>query len=997
MNALLCALLLSAPLYSELRWRPIGPIRGGRTKAAAGVPQKPGTFYMGAVNGGVFRTDDYGRTWMPLFDDQPSGSIGALAVAPSDPETIYVGSGEGLQRPDLSTGDGVYRSNDGGRSWKHLGLRDGQQIPQIAVDPKDARKLFVAVLGHPYGPNQERGLFRSLDGGESFEKVLYVDEDTGAVDVVIDPQNSQNVYSTLWEARQAPWENGKWSGPGSGFYKSADGGAHFRKAGKGLPDFEHQQLGRIGITVAPSMPSRLYATVQTGDQGRLWRSDDSGETFVQINDDPRPAERADDFAEVKVDPKNPDVVYTASVVVWRSADGGKTFSAFRGAPGGDDYHRLYIDSANPRVIMIAGDQGAIITVNEGESWSSWYNQPTAQMYHLTADNAFPYRLCGGQQESGSACVSSRGPDGAITFREWHPAGFEEYGYAAPDPRDPDLVYGAKVMRWDRRTGDLQTISPQAVRGPDYRVVRTQPLVFSPVDSRLLFFASNKVWATRDGGQHWSGISPDLTRKTWTPPPNVGKYAKDAQVTQRGVVYALAPSSKDKNVLWAGTDDGLVHRTTDGGKTWHEVTPKQLVAWAKVSILEAGHFDTRTAYAAINTFRLDDLRPHLLRTHDGGKTWTEITGGLPSTAPSNVIREDPRRKGLLYCGTEEAPWVSFDDGDHWLPLRLNLPATSIRDLIVKDDDLAIATHGRGFYILDDRQPLLELTDRIAAEPMHLFTPTQAMRIRFDTNEDTPLPPDEPFSQNPPEGAAIDYLLASEAPLTLEILDSQGQLFRRYTSEDELPDVEDDGNIPRWWIRPPRRPANTPGLHRFIWDLHGAKLATPLLGYPSSAVPHDTPKEPRGPWALPGKYTVRLTQGERTQSQALVLVADPRWKTKPGGLRQQFELSRRIAAALQDCDAALSKVRAARKEHPGDASLTALEGEEEGPEKPAAGGARKRKALDPQPALVPWTARLASLYELLQSTDAAPTPQAAATVEKTLAQTSSLVAKARAIAH
>jgi photosystem II stability/assembly factor-like uncharacterized protein len=989
MNALLCALLLSAPLYSELRWRPIGPIRGGRTKAAAGVPQKPGTFYMGAVNGGVFRTDDYGRTWTPLFDDQSSGSIGALAVAPSDPETIYVGSGEGLQRPDLSTGNGVYRSNDGGKSWKHLGLRDGQQIPQIAVDPKDARRLFVAVLGHPYGPNSERGLFRSQDGGESFEKVLYLDENTGAADVVIDPQNPQNVYATLWEARQAPWENGSFRGPGSGFYKSTDGGALFRKAGTGLPDFEHGKLGRIGIAVAPSRPWRLFATVQTGDEGRLWRSDDAGETFVQINDDPRPAERADDFAEVKVDPKNPDVVYTASVVVWRSGDGGKTFSAFRGAPGGDDYHRLYIDPVNPRVIMIAGDQGAIITVNEGESWSSWYNQPTAQMYHLTADNAFPYRLCGGQQESGSACVSSRGPDGAITFREWHPAGFEEYGYAAPDPLDADIVYGAKVMRWDRRTGDIQVISPQAVRGPDYRVVRTQPLVFSPVDPRLLFFASNKVWKTRDGGQQWVSISPDLTRKTWAVPPNAGKYAKETQVSQRGVVYALAPSPLDKDLLWAGTDDGLVHRTTDGGKTWHEVTPKQLVPWAKVSSLEAGHFDAQTAYAAINTFRLDDLRPHLLRTHDGGKTWTEITAGLSPNAPSNVIREDPRRKGLLYCGTEEAPWVSFDDGDHWLPLRLNLPATSIRDLIVKDDDLAIATHGRGFYILDDRQPLLEMTDQIAAQPLHLFAPARALRIRFDTNDDTPLPPDEPFSQNPPDGASIDYLLASEGLVTLEILDSQGQLFRKYTSEDELPEVDDDGNIPRWWIRPPRRPASAPGLHRFVWDLHGSKLATPLLGYPSSAIPHDTPKEPRGLWALPGKYTVRLTQGGRSQSQPLILVADPRWKTKPAGLRRQFELSKRIAAALRDCDAALTTVRAARKDHPQDASLTALEGAEE------EDAPRRRGAREEPPALVPWTARLTSLYQLLQSTDAAPTPQAVAELEKTLAQAARLIAKARSI--
>jgi photosystem II stability/assembly factor-like uncharacterized protein len=988
MHLLLLGLLAVAPLYQELRWRPIGPIRGGRTKAAAGVPQKPGTFYIGVVNGGVFRTDDYGRTWTPIFDDQPSASIGALAIAPSDPETIYVGSGEGLQRPDLSVGDGMYRSNDGGRTWKHLGLRDAQQIPQIAVDPKDAKKLFVAVLGHPFGPNEERGLYRSLDGGETFEKVLFVDENTGAADVVIDPRDPRNVYAVLWESRQAPWENGTFHGEGSGFYKSIDGGAHFKRAGAGLPDFEHKDLGRIGIAIAPSMPNRLFATVQTGeDDGRLWRSDDAGETFAQINDDPRPADRPSDFAEVKVDPKNADVVYTASVVTWRSTDGGKTFSALRGAPGGDDYQRLYIDPNDTKVILLAGDQGGVITVNGGETWSSWYNQPTAQMYHVTADNAFPYRLCGGQQESGSACVSSRGNDGAITFRDWHPAGIEEYGYAAPDPLNPDIVFGAKVSRWDRRSADVQDVSPRPRREEGYRVLRTQPLVFSPLDPRLLYFASNTVWKTRDGGRSWTSISPDLTRKTWNVPPSVGKYSKKVEVTQRGVVYALAPSFKDKNVLWAGTDDGLIHRTKDGGKTWQDVTPKELVPWAKVSVLEAGHFDAKTAYAAINTLRLDDLRPHLFRTHDAGKTWTEISKGLPQDAPTNVIREDPLRKGLLYCGTEQAPYVSFDDGESWWPLRLNLPATSIRDLIVKDQDLAIATHGRGFYILDDRQPLLELSDEVAREPFHLFRPAQAWRIRFDTNTDTPLPPDEPFSQNPPDGAVVDYLLAGEESVKLEILDSQGRVFRAYTSEDPLPQVIDDGNVPRWWVRPPTRPAKTPGLHRFVWDLHGEKPPTPLAGYPIAAVPHDTPKEPRGPWAIPGRYTVRLTQGTRTRSLPLVLKMDPRVKASPAGLQKQFELSVRIAAALRDCDEALQKVRAARKAKPDDAELLDLEGARE---------SRRGGKSAPKPALLAWTGRLTAIYDALQSSDADPTPQSVAAAEKTLAQTAQLLARAKALA-
>ncbi len=620
---LLCALAARAEdTFRELRWRSVGPYRGGRTKAAAGVPGKPGLFYVGAVNGGVWRTDDFGRTWTPIFDDQPTGSIGAIAVAPSNPEVIYVGSGEGLQRPDLSTGDGIYKSTDGGKTWRHLGLRDAQQVPQIAVDPRDPDRLFVAVLGHPYGPNEERGVFRSLDGGATFEKVLYRDADTGAADVVLDPSDPRTVFASLWESREGPWENGHFEGPGSGFYKSTDGGATWRHITQGLPDFEHGHLGRIGIGIAPSKPRRIFATVAAKTGGGLYRSDDAGESWSRSTDDERVAERADDFAEVKVHPKDPDVVFTASVVAWKSTDGGKTFAAFRGAPGGDDYHRIWIDPVNPDVMLLAADQGAIVTVNGGSTWSSWYNQPTAQMFHVTADAAFPYRLCGGQQESGSACVSSRGSDGEITFREWHPAGFEEYGYGAPDPLDPDVVYGGKVSRHDRRTGQTQDVSPVASPRPDYRTIRTQPLVFAPKDPRTLYFASNTLWKTRDGGRRWTRISPDLTRKTWEVPGNVGKYrgTEEAKPVQRGVIYAVAPSPVDGQTVWVGSDDGLVHVTRNGGKSWRNVTPRELRPWAKVSILEAGHFDAQTAYAAINTLRLDDLRPHVYRTQDGGKSW-----------------------------------------------------------------------------------------------------------------------------------------------------------------------------------------------------------------------------------------------------------------------------------------------------------------------------------------------------------------------------------------
>ena len=978
-------LILVASLFSELHWRPIGPFRGGRTKAAAGVPTSPGVFYVGAVNGGVWRTVDYGRTWTPIFDDQPTGSIGAIAVALSNPDVIYVGSGEGLQRPDLSTGDGVYRSVDGGRSWKHLGLREGQQIPQIAVDPKDPNRLFVAVLGHPYGPNEERGIFRSIDGGETFQRVLYKDADTGGADVVIDPANPRVVYAALWEARQAPWENGEFSGPGSGLYKSADGGTTWKALTRGLPDFERDGLGRIGLGIAPSRSSRLFATVATKQGGFLYRSDDAGESWARICDDPRVVERADDFAEVKVDPVNPDIVYTASVVTWKSTDGGRSFTAFRGAPGGDDYHRIWIDPLRPATMLLASDQGAVVTVNGGATWSSWYNQPTAQMFHVNADNAFPYRVCGGQQESGAACVLSRGPEGAITVRDWQPTAVEEYGYAVPDPLDPDVIYGGRITRWDRRTRQVQDISPVPLRNAGYRVIRTQPIVFSPTDPRTLFFASNTVWKTQDGGRSWQQISPDLTRRMWEAPANVGKYrgTDPARPEQRGVVYALAPSPRDAAVLWAGTDDGLIHRTRDGGKTWQEVTPKQLVPWAKVSILEAGHFEAGTAYAAINTLRLDDLRPHILRTRNGGSAWQEIVRGLPGGGIVNVVREDPLRRGLLFCGTEQAVYVSFNDGDDWQPLRLNMPVTSIRDLVVKGDDLVVATHGRGFWILDDIQPLREVTDALVGLDVHLFAPQTALRIRWNTNSDTPMPPDEPRGEDPPDGAIIDYLLKAGSEVTIEILDGGGKVVRRFSSGDRTEPVTDDGNVPRWWIRPARRPSSDAGLHRFVWDLHWPAPAALEGGYSIAAVPRDTPKEPRGPWALPGQYTVRLTAAGRSLTRPLTVRMDPRVKTPEAGLRQQFALSQRLAEALDRNTRLVEQVRRLRNDRPDDAALAALEG-----------SAEERKPLveEPQPALVPWNARLGALYSLLESTDLAPTPQAVRAAEKLLQQSAELSARA-----
>ena len=966
--AIAATFLLAAPLaraqqpdsttFSSLRWRMIGPHRGGRTVGAVGVPGQPGVFYIGVNNGGVWKTTDFGRVWRPLFDDQPTGSIGAIAVAPSDPNVLYVGSGEGLQRPDLSTGDGIYKSTDAGAHWSHLGLRDGQQIPTVVVDPHDPNRVFAAVLGHPYGPNTERGVFRSTDGGASWTKVLYRDENTGAFDVALDPADANIVYAALWAGRQAPWEiGGSFQIAGSGLFKSIDGGTTWRALTQGLPT-DAEGLGRIGLAVSPSRAARLYAIVDAPRLGGLYRSDDAGAHWTRINTDTRLWGRGSDFAEVRVDPKDPEIVYVANVVTWKSTDGGRSFTAFRGAPGGDDYHRVWIDPADPRIILLASDQGAIVTVNGGETFSSWYNQPTAQFYHVTADDAFPYRLCGGQQESGSACVASRGDDGQITFRDWHPAGVEEYGYAAPDPLDPDIVYGGKLTRWDRRTGDVQQVGPRPLRSPDYRVVRTQPVVFSRADPHALYFASNVLWKTRDGGRHWAQISPDLTRPAWSVPPNLGAFAASdpEKGAHRGVIYTIAPSPRAANTIWVGTDDGLIHVTSDGGAHWKDVTPPALRdrPWAKVSLMDASHFDAGTAYAALNTFRLDDLRPHVYRTHDGGATWTEIVRGLPAGDIVNVVREDPQRRGLLYAGTEHAVYVSWDDGDHWTSLRLNMPATSIRDLVVKDDDIAVATHGRSFWILDDVTPLRAFQPTTLGTDVTLFPPQRATRVRWNRNTDTPIPQEEPAGENPPDGAILNYWLRTPSDVvTLEILDAAGAPIRRFSSADSMAAPIPGRNIPDYWIRPPQRLGTSAGMHRFVWDLHYPSPAVARFEYPISATFMNTPREPRGPWAPPGRYTVRLTAGGRTVSQPLVVRMDPRVKTPAAGLARQFALSARLTDAI---------ARAADAGRPAGATGVTP-------------GAGRVAAPD---SLSRLGAELAQLYGDVQGSDAAPTPQIEAAV-------------------
>ncbi|MGA8029439.1 MAG: glycoside hydrolase [Bryobacteraceae bacterium] len=898
--------------FAEMRYRLIGPFRGGRTVAVSGVVQQPNIYYMAPVNGGVWKSTDYGNTWNPIFDGQDTGSIGALALAPSDPNIIYVGSGEGLQRPDLSVGDGVYKSMDAGQTWEHLGLRDGQQIASIIVDPHDPNRLFVAVLGHPYGPNTERGVYRSKDGGKSFERVLYKDENTGAVQVGFDPGNTQVIYASLWAARQAPWEiGGSFNGPGSGLFKSTDGGNTWRQLTKGIPTIA-QGLGRIGFAIAPNNPKRMYALIDASPAyGGLYRSDDAGESWHKINNEERIWGRGSDFACVQVDPKNEDKIYVANTTTYRSIDAGQTFIGIKGAPGGDDYHTVWINPQNPDIIFLGLDQGATVSVNAGVTWSSWYNQPTAQFYHVITDNRFPYWVYGGQQESGSAGVESRSDDGSISFRNWHPIGVEEYGYVAPDPLNPEIIYGGKATRFNWTTGDVKDVSPQILPG-QYRFVRTMPLLFSPVDPHVLYLGSNVLFKTTNGGDKWEAISPDLTRKQWPVPSVIQAFeSQDPEKGQhKGVIYTVAPSPKDVNLIWVGTDDGLMQRTRDGGQDWQDVTPPDLTPWSKVSLMEASRFDTETCYAAINRFRLDDLRPHIYRTHDGGRIWKEIVNGLPDRAVVNAVREDPEKQGLLFAGTEVGVFVSFNDGDNWQPLELNLPVTSVRDLVVHENDLVIGTHGRSFWILDDITPLRQVDFNLTSSNTRLFAPEKAIRWRWNRNTDTPLPPEVPVGQNPPDGAIIDYAIQSNSgPAILEIYNAKNQLVRHYSSEDK-PEMNEaqlqrELNVPTYWVRPPQVLSAAPGMHRFLWDLRYAPPKPLSHEYPIAAIYKNTPREPRGALVVPGEYTLKLTVSGQSYSQPLTVIMDPRVKASSADLQEQLSLSLRVSGMMSTADQNLSR--------------------------------------------------------------------------------------------
>jgi photosystem II stability/assembly factor-like uncharacterized protein len=890
-------------LLQPLQWRSIGPYRGGRVLAVSGVSGDAVHFYFGAVNGGVWETRDAGRTWVPIFDRAPVGSIGALAIAPSDSRVIYVGTGEADMRSDIAQGTGLFRSPDGGRSWEPIGLEDSQQIGRILVDPSNPDVVLVAALGHPYGANETRGVFRTIDAGRHWQRTLYKDANTGAIDLAAMPGHPDVVFASLWQTRRPPWTvYPPSSGPGGGLYKSRDGGQTWTLlANRGLP----AHPGRIGIAVSPSQPLRVFALVDSADGG-LFRSDDGGESWRLFSDDRRIRQRGWYFGGVTVDPRNADVVYICNTAMYRSDDGGRNFAPVKGAPGGDDYHQLWIDPAEPQRRILGVDQGALVTLDGGATWSSWYNQPTAQFYHVITDNRFPYWVYGAQQDSGAAGIPSRTDniDGIniAQFRETTAGG--ESDSIAPDPDDPQIIFGGRVDRLDLRTGQTQSVDPTLAHPDLYRRTWTLPLVFGTAGARALYFSNQRIFRSRDRGRHWDVISPDLSRENPQIPATLDPSTVDDDEhagPRRGVVYALGPSPLDERLLWAGTDDGLVWRSRDDGGHWENVTPGALDAWSKIGVVEPSHFSAQRAYIAVDRHRLDDPRPYIYRTLDGGANWTLIVQGIADGGALNsvnVVREDPVHPGLLYCGTERGVYVSFDDGAAWHKLQKNLPRTSVRDLQVHGTDLVIATHGRGFWIMDDIALLRSLADD-SGSATRLLPPTTAFRVRPTGFTGTPMPLDEPRGANPPPGAYIDYVLdGTAADVTLTISDARGETVRTFSSSDPHPppDLAKIEIAPEW-ILPPQPLATGAGAHRFVWDLQYAPQP--------SLEPDDPSEDASGVWAPPGRYWAELKVGSDRFRQQLVVAADPRISLPPGAYARQFALSRDIeqsrvalAAALTD---------------------------------------------------------------------------------------------------
>lgn len=929
--------LLHAQIPSEylqaLQWRLVGPFRGGRTIAAVSVPNEPNSFIFGSVDGGLFKTTNAGLTWTPITDGQPFASIGTIAISPSNPNVIYVGTGESDIRSNLASGDGVYKSLDGGRTWHNVGLRDTRQISRIAVDPKDPDVVYVAALGYAYGPNEDRGVFKSSDGGAHWQRVLNRGSETGASDLAIATAAPNVLYAGMWSTHRPPWSTyAPIDGAGSGLYRSTDSGATWTELkANGLPG---GNWSRVGVACSPD-GRRVYALIVVNPPARasaedkeaaekatgLYRSDDSGATWKIVYTDKRITSRAWYFNWLTVDPSNADVVYIPNVALYRTEDGGRSFSIVRGAPGGDDYHDLWVDPRNSAHLILATDQGASISLDRGATWSSWYNQPTAQMYHVTTDSRFPYTIYGAQQDSGAIAVASRTDHGNISAQDWVNVGGGESGYLAIDPNNPDIIYATGsyggVSRYSRRTSLSQDISPWPmpnftveINHRRYRAPWTPILAFSPADKKSLYLGTQYVLRTTDGGLHWETISLDLTgtgRANTGINPNAQPTNDTATAAGFGVLYAIAPSPLKAEQIWAGSDTGLIHLTTDGGKTWSNVTPKEISDWSRVSMIEASHFDAGTAYVAVDRHRLNDQRPYIYRTRDNGKNWQLVAMGIAENAFVRSIHEDPSTKGLLFAGTEQGIYFSADDGDHWQPLQLNLPVSAIYDTTINGSDLIVATHGRSFWVLDDITPLRQAATLKADEKAHLFMPAEAVRIDFDSFLGTPLPPEEPQAKNPPDGAIFDYFLREGTnKLTLEIYNSANQLVRRYSSEQKPSGKHAPLPIAERWFPKPQALESSAGAHRFVWDLRWNASGEGIDDDEDAAAP------PKGPRVIPATYTAKLTTEDVTQTQKFEVKMDPRSPATATVLTEQERLAREIYQQTMLSRKAVSETGSVKKQ-------------------------------------------------------------------------------------
>jgi photosystem II stability/assembly factor-like uncharacterized protein len=946
MTILLASLLIAVPaaaqtvspqLFNEMKWRLIGPFRAGRSVAVSGVPGEL-VFYFGAVDGGVWKTTDAGTVWTPVFDQQPVASIGALAVSASNPKVIYAGTGETDIRSDLASGAGLYKSIDGGQTWNYAGLKETRQIAKIAIDPSNPEVVYVGALGHAYGPNADRGVYKSTDGGATWRHTLDKGPDVGAADLALAIRKPNVLFASMWNAHRPPWSTyAPLAGPGSGIYRSTDGGETWQPCvGHGLPDGD---WGRTGVA-ASADGQRVYALIEAMKSG-LYVSDDGGVNWRLANADPRLTSRAWYFNRITVDPGNADIIYVPNVALMFSVDGGKTVAVLRGAPGGDDYHELWVDPTNGAHLVLGTDQGTTVSLDRGKTWSSWYNQPTAQMYHVSTDDRFPYTVYGAQQDSGSAAVLSRTDHGQITPRDWFPAGGSESGYIAVDPKDPDILYESgsygAVARWDRRRSLSQDITPWPVPifGTEiakrkYRDPWTPPLAFSPVDKTSLYLGAQFVLKTTDGGLHWAQISPDLTGSK-APPVTVKAVAPSGNPSTRssigdamqngptpenaiargyGTLATVAPSYIDEDVIWAGSDTGIISVTRDGGKAWANVTPPSMQPWSRVSLIDPSHFEAGAAYASVERHRMDDQSPLIYRTSDFGKTWKRITAGLTAPAFVNAVREDPRQKGLLFAGTEFGMYFSVDNGDHWQPLELNLPVTSIRDLVVHGNDLVIATHGRSFWILDDITPLRQLAAHTSGTAPFLYRPQTALRIDNDGFPGTPLPPEEPTAENPPNGAILDYFLPVDtSKLVIRIYDAHRKLVQQITSSDGHSANHAALPIAERWFPKPQQLETSPGMHRFVWN-----LAWGTSGVPESDEPDDGEGDiPRGPRAAPGSYSVELVADGKVLSRELLLVAkDPRSPATQVEFEENFAADYRMFLDSLNCRRALAEIGSVKEQ-------------------------------------------------------------------------------------